>query len=889
MKLFCWTSALWLLSHCVWSQSIRYEGKVIDSIGVPIVAANIIAMDTLEGGMAAFGISNESGIFQLNLKAEKSFQIKISALGYQPLSFDLFAKSDTKQTFTLKTHIETLNEVEVTYEMPVIIKEDTIIYNADSFSTGREKKLEDILENLPGVEVDDAGEIKVEGKRISKLMVEGKDFFDGDSKLASKNIPADAVSKVEVLKNFNEVSQMRGLVNNQDNVAMNIKLKEGNKRFWFGEVGGGGGPDDRYLADPKLFYYSPKYSLNFIGNTNNLGKNPLTFRDYLNFSGGLSNMQSSDGTAIIISDSFGFSSIQSEQAASNQTQLGAFNFSYNPTEKLAFSGFAIGAGNQTTTESVGIKNYFATQVQEQSNAQSVFKNQNRIFKLSSSYKPNSNFQWDYDVFFKKGDVEQQSELLSKALVSETINSTNAEQPITLNQNINIYYTLSERHVFSFTAQHSIQEQNPFYRLNRNRTPFSSILPINNTQSLVDLNQKQLTKTLQWKVKMDYYYVLNKKSNLNFSLATTRNRQNFNSSIFQILEGNQILNFEDSSLRNDVMFRINDDYMGINYNMIKGTFKFSPGFTLHRYTTWDQQLGNTINNNVVSWLPRVQMSYNFSSSKELRFNFNLSNEFSDINTRAKGYTFNSYNSFYQGNRNLENAQYENYSLRYNNFNMFNFTNLMATLSYNKKIKAFKNNVEIIGIDQLSTSINSNFADHNYSLFSYFEKRFSKIKWLVNTSLSYAKLNNIVNGQNAISYSFSQNYQTSLATNFKDAPNIELGLDWSSNAYQLDNRTDNYINNRPFAKFDALLLKKFTFILDYSYINYRNRTQLLNDYHVMEGSLSYQKNDSSWEFVMEVTNLLNNTTINRDGFNELLSNSTTFTVQPRYFLFSVKHKL
>ena len=98
-----------------------------------------------------------------------------------------------------------LDAVELVYEMPVSVKGDTLIYNADSFKNGTERKLEDVLKKLPGVEINDDGQVEVEGKVVSKVMVEGKDFFDGDTKLATKNIPANAVDKVQVLKNFSEV------------------------------------------------------------------------------------------------------------------------------------------------------------------------------------------------------------------------------------------------------------------------------------------------------------------------------------------------------------------------------------------------------------------------------------------------------------------------------------------------------------------------------------------------------------------------------------------------------------------------------------------------------------------------------------------------------------
>ena len=98
-----------------------------------------------------------------------------------------------------------------------------------TFTNGTEKKLEDVLKKLPGVEIDSNGEIEVEGKKVQKVLVEGKEFFDGDSKVATQNIPASAIDKVQVLKNYNEVSSMKGVTNNEDNIAINIKLKEGKK------------------------------------------------------------------------------------------------------------------------------------------------------------------------------------------------------------------------------------------------------------------------------------------------------------------------------------------------------------------------------------------------------------------------------------------------------------------------------------------------------------------------------------------------------------------------------------------------------------------------------------------------------------------------------------
>ncbi|MBT8253370.1 MAG: TonB-dependent receptor, partial [Bacteroidia bacterium] len=244
------------------SAQVRMEGVVRDSIGEPLELANIIAINQDTKTMDSYAISNDQGRYRLDLKENSNYSIQVSYIGKKTLTESL-STSDQRinRDFNLEDD-SSLDAVELTYEMPVTVRGDTLVYNADSFNTGTERKLEDVLQNLPGVEINDDGQVEVEGKVVSKVMVDGKDFFDGDTKLATQNIPSNAVDKVQVLRNYSEVSQLSGVTNNQDNIALNIKLKEGKKNFWFGNVTAGGGSSDEdglYLLQPKLFYYSPKY------------------------------------------------------------------------------------------------------------------------------------------------------------------------------------------------------------------------------------------------------------------------------------------------------------------------------------------------------------------------------------------------------------------------------------------------------------------------------------------------------------------------------------------------------------------------------------------------------------------------------------------------------
>ncbi len=210
---------------------VRLSGLVTDSLNNPLELANIMAINEDTDEIDAFGVSNSEGKFILELHTNANYMLKISYVGMKELQEPIKTNTESIEHTVVLKEDSRLKELELVYEMPITINGDTLTYKTDAFTNGTEKKLEEVLDKLPGVEVTEDGEIKVEGKTVNKIMVEGKTFFDGDTKLATKNIPADALEKVEVLKNFTEVGMMKNLGGNEDNVAINVKLKEGKKNF----------------------------------------------------------------------------------------------------------------------------------------------------------------------------------------------------------------------------------------------------------------------------------------------------------------------------------------------------------------------------------------------------------------------------------------------------------------------------------------------------------------------------------------------------------------------------------------------------------------------------------------------------------------------------------
>jgi hypothetical protein len=910
-----------LISTFSFSQSVRFEGVVKDTLNTPLEMANVMAVNQATKAVDAYSITNDKGRFQLSLKANANYSVRFTFLGLKTKNINIETKTENIiKSIILNNDATQLPGVEIVREMPVSIKGDTIIYNADSFKTGTERKLGDVLKKLPGVTVNADGEVEVEGKKVSKLMVEGKDFFDGDTKLGVKNIPADAIDKVQVLRNYNEIGALKGLENNEDNVAMNIKLKSGKKNFWFGDMTAGigiGHEESRYEVNPKLFYYSPKYSINVIGNFNNIGELPFTAQDYFKFTGGFRNMMKKGGTNFnISSNDLGLTLLRNNRAKEIETRFGATNFSYNPIKALSISGFAILSGTQTdletqsqvtregnTTDLSGnsVKSNFVQNTKEITNQKSNLG----LFKLSSSYKPNTKLQLDYDILLKNSKQDENTSILSEATTkfdnnlpllntNQEINTLKKQDPISINQNLNFYYTKNDKNVFAFELQNLYQDEDPFYNPNLGINPYpDSPLPQDQDSNLglqnqnrSNINQNRFVKTNKTDAKFDYYYMLTTKSNINVTLGNTYSYQNFNSSVFQILDNGNINNLKQNT-KNEVNYVFNDVFLGLHYKFLSGKFTFNPGFAMHKYDTNNKQLTTKKEDNFYRVLPDMYVLYQMKKAETLTYTYNLATDFTDVNKFTEGYVFNSFNSVFRGNRDLENALSHTHTLRYFKYNMFNFENIFANITYSKKVNPVKSATSFRGENQRSTAINSNFADESLLAGANYGRSFLRYyKSSLTVGVNWSKFNNIQNDLIVTAESFTQNYAFQVSTNYKNLPNIELGYNYLINDYQ----GTKFYTEKPSIKLDYYFLKAFSFVSEYEFYHYTNNSKTVNnEYDFLSASLIYQKKDSKWEYKVSATNLLNTTSLNDDSFSQFSTRTSQYIVQPRYLIFSLKYNL
>ena len=883
---------------------VKLEGVVKDSLKVPLESASLVAIDQKTNNLESYVLTDINGKYKLNLKNNSNYKIQVSYIGLRTINETLDTKeADILKDFVLRSDIA-LDEVIV--KMPVVVRGDTLIYDADSFKNGSERKLEDIIDKLPGVEINESGQIEVEGKVVNKLMVNGKDFFDGDTKIGTKNIPSSAVDKIQVLRNYAEVGQLSGVRNNQNNFAINIKLKQGKESFWFGNVtaGAGDSPDEKlYLVQPKLFYYNPKYSINFISDLNNIGEVALSRRDIRGFGGGFNAPSRQSGTSINLGDnSLNFLTNQ-RNALKIENKLATMNFSYSPNKSLDLSGFLIYNNSrilsnefnriQYTNPDLGIPD----EATEQSNTE--LSNQG-LLKLSASYKPNGMNQVDYDILARISNDSQTKNNFSSILGNT--DQLDEVTPFSINQNLSYYYTLDENNIFAFAAQNLIKNENPFYNavLENNSDeldPFdstASALGLDTSRENYNLSQNKKILSNQLDAKLDYYHIINPKSNINLTLGTLLSRQEFNSNIFQFLTNGSDLQpiplFNNGLAKNDIEYTFTDVYLGAHYRFKTGIFTFTPGFSVHAYGNKNIQFGETVSDKFLKVLPDFETRIQLKKGESLTFNYNMRNQFTDVTRLARGLVFNDYNSLQYGEPDLQNALSHNLSLLYSSFNLFNYTNVFARASYSNNIDQIRGLTNFENVIRTSTFFNSNFADENFNIFGRIQRTFGKVRASLNTNFNYSKINQFIQDRQSLNERFTQTFTPGIRTNFKVAPNISLRYRYSITNNIQGSRETKFITTVPSLEFDAFIVEKFTFKTNYSLTTQDQVDGESESFQIWEATLSYRKNkDAKWEYEFKGTNLLNvNSQVRNNANNISVFNSVTF-IQPRFLTFRVVYQL
>jgi len=282
------------------------KGIAFDTISKqPVAAATISVLEKKDSSLVTFTMTGNDGSFELKGLANGDYRLMITHINYHN-SNKFFTISDAVKNAELGNVVmndrsKVLEEVVLANEAPpVTLINDTIQYNAGSFKVSPNASVEQLLKKLPGVKVEKDGTIKAQGEKVSRVLVDGKEFFGNDPKIATKNLPADAVDKVQVYDKQSDQAQLTGFEDGNYEKTINLKLKKDKKKGVFGKVNAGAGNKERYEGKFNVNSFKGARQFSAIGMGNNTNAEGFSFMDVLNFTGELARIQRGGGGNINI-------------------------------------------------------------------------------------------------------------------------------------------------------------------------------------------------------------------------------------------------------------------------------------------------------------------------------------------------------------------------------------------------------------------------------------------------------------------------------------------------------------------------------------------------------------------------------------------------------------
>lgn len=774
---------------------ITLQGRVADTTGAALAGSNVMLLTTTDSSLVTFARTNESGAFSLKNVKRGTYILKISYVGFIPYD-KLLATGDNAVndlgTLKLKPIAKELFEVVVkTARAPLTIKGDTIEYNAASFKVPPGSTVEDLLRRLPGMQVDQDGNVKAQGEDVKRVTVDGKTFFGSDPKAATKNLAAEAISKVQVFSDKTEQAKLTGVEDGKREKTLNLQLKDGYKKGSFGKITAGVGTDltptsngtARTEIKGNYNRFDDKQQFSIIGLGNNTNQAGMSFDDYQDFRGSNSFNWNDDAD-------FGFSSGSRfiSFGGDDDDNLGI------PIGGGSGRGFsnnaAAGANyNYDTKKTKLSSSYYYSQTRQTLTAE----RQNQTFLESGSFNRNENsrqinFNNSHRVslrFQKELDSMQTLVVLSNSRIGRGNTDLNSLQQLFRQSKLSTRTTIdNDGNTNAFGTANSVVYRTKFkkkgrslalsgtYQLNMNEAEmnlnsineFLQATNVNDQLRAIRQLQETNSKRSQYKASALFLEPLSKKffweSFYNFSLRTdVVDRDAFDRSASDALTRNNTLSryYENNYLYNRLGSGIRYSAKGLN--ILLGAA--AQQFTLDGQYAPDQTATtfNKINRVFTNVMPNVSLNYSMKGNKYLRFSYDVGIQLPS--TRDLQPVIDNSNPLYitEGNPDLLPTLRHTIGTGYNMFNPGTFTNLYLNVNYTYNVNQIVYN-QTIDPQTLITRTKPSNISGGQNVGSYigfgFPLKKTKANLNVNANINLGKnltqINGILNETNTNSFGF-----------------------------------------------------------------------------------------------------------------------------------------
>ena len=264
---------LLLVSIASFAQERLVSGAIIDRDTKDPVEQVTVQLLKTDSTYVTGAISNEKGLFHLNAPENGKYLLKITSVGYKPTVKRVVIEQDKNlalgnvvvgaDAIMLKGAVVTAMAQKVT------LKEDTFVYNSAAYRTPEGSVVEELVKRLPGAEVSDDGTIKINGKEVKKILVDGKEFMTGDTKTALKNLPTSIIDKIKAYDEKSDLSKVTGIDDGEEQTVLDFNVKKGMNKGLMSNIDLGIGNKDRYSARGMGGYFNSNNRFMLFGNANN--------------------------------------------------------------------------------------------------------------------------------------------------------------------------------------------------------------------------------------------------------------------------------------------------------------------------------------------------------------------------------------------------------------------------------------------------------------------------------------------------------------------------------------------------------------------------------------------------------------------------------------------
>jgi len=887
------------------------KGEMIDTAEkAKLPNTSIVVLNAKDSILRAFTRAGADGSFAINNLNKGKFILLITYPGYADYveKFNLDSvktKHDFgKLSMVLKTRL--LADVIIKSKVTAIkIKGDTTEYNAKAYVIQPNDKVEDLLRQLPGIQVDKDGKITAQGETVTKVLVDGEEFFGDDPTLVTKNIRADMVDKVQLYDKKSDQATFTGIDDGIKTKTINIKLKEDKKNGVFGSLNGNVGTDDYYEGQLQFNKFKAKEKFAVYGTAANDGRTGLGFNDASNLGVSSDNIQFVDGGISITNtgsnDALDSFSGYYDGKGVPVTQSGGVHYDgkFDNDKESLNTNYKVGAIDVTGVTNMVTQQALPTGIIG-TNSNENFNTSAFRQKLDLTYQvkldTSATLKISTDGTYKHFDVHNNYQ--TKTDSSGTL--LNSDKRDIINHGDTYIFDASALYTKKFkkvgrTLSWSIAEA---YNQSKTDGFLNSTIDTYNAGAVKD------STTNQYKTTNTTSSVLN--SNITYSEPITKKiavlfNYGFavNNSSTDRLSYNQsspgVYNQIDSTYSNDYKFNQLTNQLGaiINYKYKKAIFNFGTKASAVNFKQEDEYTGDVLTRNFINWAPQAMFQYKFSQQRNLLINYygNTTQPTIDqiqpvlVNTDPLNVTI--------GNPELKPSFTNRFNMYYNSYEVLSGRQFFISAYYTNTSNAIVNNTTFN--DGKNTIQYVNLPNHDQYVYSIYSMLSENIKpfdvntgLILNTSgnVSYSYINDALDRGDSYTYTaslfFSKYVQKKYDFNLRAGPSYTF----SSMSLQPD-ANNNAAGFNSSGRFDLYLPLKFGLGSDVRY-TYTAQTQSFSaEYLTIWNAYVFKTflKDDKLKISLSGNDLLNQNTNFSRGVTGNVTTQTNTSGIKRFFMLSV----